>query len=347
MDKEGKAIINNKMNLRYRCYEKSCLPDVRHNNVNLNIAVTNICNCDCIFCFARLLTQRPKNIDGKLVRRLLKEGAELGIREFNPYGNYGDPFLCPDIFDYVRYARSLGYQYIFTNTNGIMLNPENGRKAIESGFDSIKFSINAGKKETYAKIHGVPEYVFEQVLDNLRSIYQLKKELSSNLIISVSFVELDMNKNEKEILQKLVQPYIDDFVVLEMINPRNAFSDLDLLNGGRTLDTLSEHSEYGCNRPFNSIFITQEGHMNICGMDEGGFGIVADLNHMSLKEAWECPQFQKIRWMHLSGKLEGTVCGNCIGNKNSFIHPFFPQFENYVSVQSYTREEEMRRRGML
>lgn len=345
--KEQNDVISQKMRTRYKSYEKSILPDISKNNVNLNIGVTNACNCDCIFCFSKLLPHKITNIDRQLMFRLLDEGAELGITEFNPFGNYGDPFLCTDIFDYVKYAKSKGYTYVFTNTNGILLTPETGKQAIESGFDSIKISINAGTKETYAKIHGVHENVFDQVLTNLQALHQTRQMLSSSLIVSVSFVEFELNKHEKELLKDLVSPYVDDFIVLEMINPRNAFSDLAILNGGTGLDTLSEHSINGCNRPFNSIFITQEGYMNVCGMDEGGFGLVADLNKMSLKEAWECATIQQVRQKHIDGDLKGTVCGNCIQCRKDTILPFNKVFAHKVSAQSYSRELEIKKRGLL
>ena len=140
--------VSEKMNKRYRSYEKSLVPQLDRNNVNLNIGVTNACNLDCIFCFSSMMPQKRKKVDSQLIRRLLREGAELGITEFNPYGNYGDPFLCSEIFEYVRYAKQLGYTYVFTNTNGLLLDENRARMAVESGFDSIKISINAGTPDT-------------------------------------------------------------------------------------------------------------------------------------------------------------------------------------------------------
>ncbi len=85
--------------------------------------------------------QQQHEIAPQLMKRILEEGRKLGITEFNPYGNYGEPFLCREIYEYVSYAKKVGYTYIFTNTNGIALDSNNARKAIEAGFDSIRISI--------------------------------------------------------------------------------------------------------------------------------------------------------------------------------------------------------------
>lgn len=340
-------IINKKLHSRHSDFQQELKPDIVGNNVNLNIGVTNRCNCDCVFCFSQKQSQARKSIDLNLAKRLLEEGIQMGITEFNPYGNYGDPFLCEDIFKIVSYAKKLGYKYIFTNTNGILLNKENARKAIDAGFDSIRISINAGTPETYSKVHGVKPAVFNDVIENLIYLDKYRKEKNKNIILSVSFVMIDYNQNEVQLLKDIVSPYIDDFLVFSLMNPRYAFSDMELLQEQDGMLGCAKKDIKGCNRVFNSIYVNQEGFMTVCALDEGGFGIIDDVNNKSLKEAWNGDKFQAVRMKHINNDLSGFVCGNCLNCEHNEIKSFYSEYSQFEGCLSYSLREEAIKRELL
>ena len=340
-------IITEKLHSRHSDFQKELKPDIIGNNVNLNIGVTNRCNCDCIFCFSQEQPQVRKSIDLNLAKRLLEEGIQMGITEFNPYGNYGDPFLCNDIFEIVSYAKQLGYKYIFTNTNGILLNKDYAQKAIDAGFDSIRISVNAGTAETYSKIHGVKPSVFNDVLENLKYLDEYRKKANKNLILSVSFVMIDYNKNEIQLLKELVSPYIDDFLVFTLMNPRYAFLDMDLLQKQEVMLGCAKKDIKGCNRIFNSIYVNQEGFMTTCALDEGGYGAIEDVNNKSLKEAWNGNKFQAVRLKHINNDLAGFVCGNCLNCEHKKIKGFYQEYSHLEGNLSYSLREKAIERKLL
>ena len=72
---------------------------------------------------------------------------------------------------------------IFTTSNGSVNSFEKIKSAVDAGLDSIKFSINAGSKETYKLIHGKND--FEQVISNVTNLN--KYRLENNIKLTFMF----------------------------------------------------------------------------------------------------------------------------------------------------------------
>ena len=102
----------------------------------------------------------------------------------------GEPFILPDLADYIRNAKDIGYTYVYLTSNGALATPERVREVIDAGLDSIKFSINAPQKKLYKFIHGKDD--FDTVLE--------KQYAALNLYQSVSyFVLMDAENTLKNL----------------------------------------------------------------------------------------------------------------------------------------------------
>jgi molybdenum cofactor biosynthesis enzyme MoaA len=85
----------------------------------------------------------------------------------------GDPFITKNLDQYISIAKNLNIKRVYITTNGALANFDKAKKCIDAGLDSIKFSINAGTKESYKIIHGFDD--FEKVKKNVRDIYEYIK----------------------------------------------------------------------------------------------------------------------------------------------------------------------------
>jgi hypothetical protein len=72
----------------------------------------------------------------------------------------------------------------------------------------------------------------------------------------------------------------------------------------------------------NSINVTCEGYLHLCVSDPMNIGAIHDLHNMNLKDAWYSEEMVNIRRMHKEGRIQGTVCDNCINRKNEPVRPF-------------------------
>jgi hypothetical protein len=72
-----------------------------------------------------------------------------------------------------------------------------------------------------------------------------------------------------------------------------------------------------CNQVFNRFHITPEGYFSICGAQRVNLLVAADLNKMTLLEAWNCELAQKVRKYFIDKYLPVNIqCYNCQHNAN-------------------------------
>ena len=153
---------------------------------NMMMELTNICNHQCVFCGYSKMKRKRTKCDKALMMDVISKAYALGTRELGFY-LVGEPFLCEDIGDYVKKAKDVGYEYIYVTTNGALATVDKVQKLIELGLNSIKFSINAAKAETYKRIHGKDD--FEAVKKNVIDLFNLRTKLTPpNTTFQYSFL---------------------------------------------------------------------------------------------------------------------------------------------------------------
>jgi molybdenum cofactor biosynthesis enzyme MoaA len=177
------------------------------------VEITNRCNYQCNFCTHSEMKPHFGDINPVFLRRILQEAYDMGVRRVGLY-TIGEMFLCNDIVTHIKNAKEIGYEYIYSDTNGALASEQKIEAVIVAGLDSIKFSINAGTAETYKKIHG--HDAFGTVLKNLkRTILKLdclidKTMLTKKLkhmkknIQQENLQEVKLLKEQKLLLKQLV-----------------------------------------------------------------------------------------------------------------------------------------------
>lgn len=301
------------------CFEEKLVPSFPQKNMLLE--VSNYCNHTCLFCANKKMTRKRGFLSLELAEKVLKEAYLLGTREVGFYAT-GEPLTNPNLAQYIHLAKTIGYTYTYLTTNGALLDEGKLIKLIEAGLDSIKFSINAGKKETYARIHGKND--FEKVIEHIKFTFHYRKMQNLNYRIYVSFIVNAINENETDTLKRKIQDYIDEIVFLDVVNQGGMMYEINdkLIPLGKKIP----QRHLPCPLLFNAFTVTCEGYLSACCTDFQNYLIIADLNSVDLKTAWESKKFQELRRRHLSKEIKGIMCYNCIYNKNEEVFPFTAKY---------------------
>lgn len=303
---------------------------------NMMVELSNACNHACLFCTSPNMTRKIARIDKGLLSRIMREAREGGVEEIGFYTT-GEPFVHKDLEAFVREASRLDYRYIYISTNGAMATPERAAKVIDAGLNSIKFSINAGSRETYKLVHGYDDW--DKVMHNLAFISQYRRSLGRPLKLFISFIITRHTAHEVEQFRAKVGHLVDDILFVPVHNQSGQMNEVqaDLT----TTETPAIHKgERVCPMPFNRLHVTCEGLLTICCVDYQNYLAVADLRKTSLAEAWGNTIFRDIRRRHLDGCIEGTLCGNCWKNRQDPVTPLVPEFATKVDFPEFYRQSK-------
>lgn len=301
---------------------------------NMLMELTNSCNHNCVFCANSKMTRKKTFIDKRLTERILKEAYDLGTRKVGFYTT-GEPLMNKKLEEYIKCAKNLGYEYIYITTNGALMDKKRIETIVEAGIDSIKFSINAGTKESYFAIHGRDD--FEKVLENLKNLYEYRKSQNKKFKIFISSIVTRHTICEKELIYCKTKKYSDEIIFNNCKNQGGMMyeiNDLLSINDKEKINTI-------CPLPFNKIHISCEGYMTACCIDFQNYLAIADLNTTKLLDAWNSKEFIGLRNAHLNDKLERTLCFNCIKNNNDMVYPLKKNLASIYKKDEFKKDFEI------
>ncbi|TSC73238.1 MAG: putative Fe-S oxidoreductase [Parcubacteria group bacterium Gr01-1014_70] len=221
----------------------------------------------------------------------------------------GEPFLDPLMPKRIRHAKKHGFRNVGFSSNMALFNMsrEKQREILESGIDTIIFSIDGATAPTYEaiRINGR----LEKTVANCLQMITLRNEGNYKTRFLVRFVKQKANEHEEQMFTDFWEKHIDrerrDFLG---ILPAHSWGSLEI-DVSRN-DTLEKEA---CPFPFQVMYILADGQVTYCCEDwsEGkyNFGNVKDNNTIVI---FNGPQFKAVRTLHLEGKKNNLpMCRNC------------------------------------
>lgn len=299
----------------------------------VKIDICNVCNYSCVFCpQAKQTNKKIGCIEKELCKKIIKEAYESGASELC-LSMTGEPLINPELEEYISYSKQLGYEYVFMNTNGYLLDEKRAQHILRAGIDSVKVSVNASAK-SYALIHGID--AFDRIVENIKQFDFLRKKNNCECKLFISFVAVKQTIDEFDELKDLLGNFVDDMIIMNANHRGGSVSEIEeCLYAGE-----DEYSfQYPCSQLFQNVYITAEGYMVICCQDFENLTVVADLHKESVVQAWTNPYFTEFRKRYLNHDLKGTLCQNCIYNTTEEIVPLTPEAAYYA--RSIQKEAQM------
>lgn len=258
---------------------------------NLNFELTTRCNLKCAYCARGQVVKKDiRNVgdmDFDLVKKVIDEFSVIQQKNItiNPVG-LGDPLLYPRLIEVLRLLRQrIPNAFIYIATNAIALTHDLSKKLIDSGLDSIGFSVNCWGREIYKQIHGVDK--FEQVVRNVKNFLLMKGPRSPRAIVEI--MNIDVNKGRmgnfrsfwKQLLNENDQIYVRLLGDWAGKVSTNQFLD----------EPIRRKKRFPCPSLFTTVMIDKEGFIYPCCLSVA-FGLDTDLclgniKEVSLKEVYD------------------------------------------------------------
>ena len=218
----------------------------------VEISPMGACNHRCTFCAVDYIGYKTVSLNIDMMRQRLPEMARLGIKSVM-YAGEGEPMLHKHISELVTIATGASIDVSFT-TNATAM-PKDFIDTALPHVSWIKASVNAGKAETYAKIHQTKPEHFALAFKNLEAMAKARRE--KNLKVKLGAQTLLLPENAAEI-RELAERCRDaglDYLVVKPYSQHN-FSETRVYSGIDYSPYLKMESELAdLNTPnFNVVF---------------------------------------------------------------------------------------------
>src|SRR6185295_7784540 len=298
-------------------YLKAELPAPR----SVKIEISPRCNYRCGFCALRTREVQPKwDMDFALFKRITREMRDAGVEEIGVF-YLGESFMNPRLLvDCIAYLKGeLGVPYVFLTSNASMAFPEAVDECMKSGLDSLKWSVNAADELQFEQIMGVAGKLFYNALDNIKAAWDLRREKSYETGLFASSIRYDGVQQVKmeTLLAERVRPYVDTHYWLPLYSMGAFATQREEQLGYRP--TAGNQGRIGalreplpCWSAFTEGHVTAEGKLSACCFDATAHWTMGDLTRHSFMDAWNSPEFVRLREAHLKRDVRGTVCESCI-----------------------------------
>lgn len=271
--------------------------------LHLDVELQDFCNQSCIMCPRNeerhdsipysLGTKTHSDVDK--LKELIKKAAGQGLQSIN-FGAFSEPMINPKLWELIEFAHDCGLVDSRVITNGLLLH-KYVDKVFSSGLVNLFVSLDANTEETYFKIRGKG---FRKVLENLNLVITERKRRNVSLpVIRVSFVDMEINQDEK-------QDFIDTWLGKVDHIDIQSWSDYRI---PATAEELATERLFECRNPWQRLAITAQGDILPCCDFNGRTLVLGNTNTMDLQQAWSSDAMAEVRVNLLNGSSK--TCETC------------------------------------
>jgi radical SAM protein with 4Fe4S-binding SPASM domain len=237
-----------------------------------------------------------------LYRRIVDELARTGVYEVTLHFG-GESFSHPNFAEMFRYImdRRHHFGHVSLFSNGMLFNNEKQHLLVDSGLDSIGFSIE-GFAEFNDKIRLGVDY--SQVERNILNFLRLKG--SSKPRVFINMTDVGQTEKQLEMFLSFWLPKVDFVRFNPCLDDRFRIVDRSFFNGDAVRNNVY------CSSGFSTMAILWNGDVVPCCRDLEGHNIIGNVDAYSLKTVWNGDRFANFRKSCLHNSFpQGCVCREC------------------------------------
>jgi radical SAM protein with 4Fe4S-binding SPASM domain len=187
--------------------------------------------------------------------------------------NWGEPFLNPDIFRMIKYAKSKNI-LVHCSTNGnVKFDEKMAEKLVDSGLDTLIVAVDGATEETYRKYRKGGE--LQRVLVNIKTIARTKNRKKTNTPrLNLRFVVMRQNEKEIPLIKKLAKEIDVDYLSFKAVNAppdlESAYAPENQKYHRYAFDAelfIRKQKHFTCMRPWKRITVDALGDIIPCEFD--------------------------------------------------------------------------------
>ena len=222
-------------------------------------------------------------------RHIFRSGAPYSIK----LNWRGEPLLNKDLWLFIEYAKTVAeVKEVSLNTNLQLLTTQHITDFNSAKLDWIIVSIDGATKKTYESIRkGASFVVLLKNLDLLNHQFRGK--------VRIQICPQESNIDELSQWQFIFRGYADELRVGKLHDFNNS-------------KNYNIPVPYSCHAPWQRLTIDYQGNIYPCPSDYEGSFSLGNVNKTSIKEAWNSPQLNLLRYrLSTYGRSKTSLCSKC------------------------------------
>jgi len=180
--------------------------------LTIDMALTRACNYGCHFCYARLQENDRFDIKKEHIDNFLEDCQEMGVKAISLVSD-GESTLSPIYEHTIIRGSELGISMAVA-THGFNTRYE-ALERILPHLTYLRVNISAGEPKRYGEIMGVSEKHFNQVIQNIRDMVEIKKKNNLKVTIGMQMVLMPEDADQVIPLAKLGKEIRPDYLVVK------------------------------------------------------------------------------------------------------------------------------------
>lgn len=268
---------------RIQWYMNPLLKIVPYFPLHVDIEISTNCNMQCPMCYRRTKkfasSIKPQFMEKKTFEKIIYECARNKLFSIR-LSLRGEPFIHPDIFEFIEIAKKSGIMEVSSLTNGLALTPEKFEKLVQLKFDWLTISFD-GIGSTYESIR--KPAIFKEAYEKIQKYHQIKKSYNSTKpVIRIQTVWPAIRENP-EGFYRMFSPYADSITSNPLIDFLQEDNDIEY------------NEDFICPYLYQRLVIGADGRVLLCTCDEYGDYIVGDAKKESIYKIWHGSKLSEAR----------------------------------------------------
>jgi len=286
-------------------------------SVSLSLGEFN-CNQRCRMC---PMFSGPPRVERVMDEKTFRAVCEnVGARKVSfEISAYGETFQHPHADRFLREARKAAPNAsIIVATNGSMLDERRCENIVDSGIDTLQFSLDAGSAKSHEWLTGAKHY--DALCRNLERLAEIKeKRKASHLTIQTHIIGIKELAHEFDAFVDYWSDIVDYAYVRTYGNWAGLVDENDITPA--EVQKIPDE-RYPCAWLWYASKIGPSGEVSKCFVhavgDETPLGNVLD---QPLEEIWQNEPIKRLRQKHCENNVSGLqYCADCI------VWSLFPHF---------------------
>jgi len=293
------------------------LPQAPGGPKTLYFEATNACNLDCMICPTGLgTTGRAKaRLHLDEFKQIVDQAGSSLLHVV--FAGYGEPFLNPDVYDMLKYARS---KKIFTEvySNLLLLKDEGLERIVDTEMDLLVVAIDLAPEGANWRFVKGTEHDIDLCKDRLKKLGELKRRRGAKRpIVRVSFPMTKANENLEGEARKFADEVGADQFLPKSVNAAVAGNDVEAMRRqwvAEALDRYAKPQGAGghCRWPYTGGLIYANGDFAPCCHLGRGEHVLGNVLKDGVAKVWNGEKFQGFRQALAKDADSVPHCGPCV-----------------------------------